>query len=164
MLTCWLAEGATLAARNFARFGLRSTLLFGAALLPVGALAFVALGPATSPVVAGVGSIVMGLGMGFLSTSAIVIIQDSVGWAERGPATASNLFSRNLGSTLGATALGAVLNINLAHLGNGAAVVAPDQLRRRLATPGTRLATQLAISRCARRWGTRCTSPFGRCS
>ena len=117
MLTCWLAEGATLAARNFARFGLRSTLLFGAALLPVGALAFVALGPATSPVVAGVGSIVMGLGMGFLSTSAIVIIQDSVGWAERGSATASNLFSRNLGSTLGATALGAVLNISLAHPG-----------------------------------------------
>ena len=128
--------GATLAARNFARFGLRSTLLFGAALLPLGALAFVALGPATSPVVAGVGSIVMGLGMGFLSTSAIVIIQDSVGWAERGSATASNLFSRNLGSTLGATALGAVLNISLAHRVNGVAAVSPDQLRRLLDHPG----------------------------
>ena len=118
------------------RFGLRSTLLFGAALLPLGALAFVALGPATSPVVAGAGSIVMGLGMGFLSTSAIVIIQDSVGWAERGSATASNLFSRNLGSTLGATALGAVLNISLAHRVNGVAAVSPDQLRRLLDHPG----------------------------
>ena len=61
------------------------------------------------------GSLVMGFGMGFLSTAAIVLIQDSVGWAERGAATASNLFARNLGSTLGATVLGAVLNASLAR-------------------------------------------------
>ncbi len=52
--------------------------------------------------------------MGFLSTAAIVIIQDSVTWAQRGAATASNIFARDLGSTLGATALGAVLNYRLA--------------------------------------------------
>ncbi len=107
--------GATVAARNFARFGLRATLLFGAALLPSGALAFVALAPGSSPVLAGAGSAVLGLGMGFLSTSAIVIVQDSVGWTERGAATASNIFSRNLGSTLGATVLGGVLNLGLAR-------------------------------------------------
>ncbi len=107
--------GSTVAARNFARFGLRTTLLFGAALLPTGALAFVALAPGSSPVLAGAGSLVIGLGMGFLSTAAIVIVQDSVGWAERGAATASNIFSRNLGSTLGATVLGGVLNLGLAH-------------------------------------------------
>ncbi len=124
--------GATLAARNFARFGLRATLLFGAALLPVGALAFLFMQPGVSPAVAGLGSTVMGFGMGFLSTSAIVIIQDSVGWGERGSATASNIFSRNLGSTLGATALGAVLNISLAHRGTGAAAVHFDQIRQLL--------------------------------
>ncbi len=128
--------GATLAAKNFARFGLRSTLLFGASLLPLGGLAFVILGPRTSPVVAGIGSVVMGLGMGFLSTSAIVIIQDSVGWTERGSATASNIFSRNLGSTLGAAVLGAVLNASLAHRVNGVAAVTPDQLRQLLDRPG----------------------------
>ena len=73
--------GATLAARNFHRFGLRATLLFGATLMPLGAFVLLILGPGTSPIVAGIGSTVMGLGMGFLSTSAIVIIQDSVGWA-----------------------------------------------------------------------------------
>jgi EmrB/QacA subfamily drug resistance transporter len=109
--------GATVAAKQFPRFGLRNTLLFGAALMPTGAIAFVALGPATSPVVAGVGSLVMGLGMGFLNTAAIVIVQGSVGWSERGAATASSVFSRNLGSTLGATVLGGVLNIGLAHRG-----------------------------------------------
>jgi len=122
--------GATLAAKNFSRFGLRATLLFGAALLPVGALAFLFMAPGVSPVVAGLGSTVMGLGMGFLSTSAIVIIQDSVGWAERGSATASNIFSRNLGSTLGATMLGAVLNVSLAH--RGGAAVHFDQIRQLL--------------------------------
>jgi len=125
--------GATLAAKNFSRFGLRATLLFGAVLLPVGALAFLFMEPGVSPAVAGMGSAVMGLGMGFLSTSAIVIIQDSVGWAERGSATASNIFSRNLGSTLGATALGAILNISLAHRsGAGAAPVHFDQIRQLL--------------------------------
>src|ERR1700733_13568212 len=61
----------------------------------------------------------MVLGMGFFSTTAIVIIQDSVAWAQRGAATASNIFSRNLGSTLGATVLGAVLNYRLPHPAGG---------------------------------------------
>jgi len=128
--------GATIAARNFSRFGLRATLLFGAALLPLGAVAFLALSPGVSPVVAGVGSIVMGLGMGFLSTTAIVIVQDSVGWAERGSATASNIFSRNLGSALGATVLGGVLNLSLAHRSGASAAVDYDQIRRLLDHPG----------------------------
>ncbi len=126
--------GSIVAARNFGRFGLRTTLLVGAALLPTGALAFVALGPGGSPVLAGAGSVVVGLGMGFLSTSAIVIVQDSVGWAERGAATASNIFSRNLGSTLGATVLGGVLNLGLARQGHGA--VGFDQVRQLLDHPG----------------------------
>ena len=125
--------GATLAARSFPRFGLRGPLLLGAALLPVGGLFFLLLAPGVSPIVAGIGSVIMGLGMGFLTSSAIVIIQDSVGWAERGAATASNIFSRNLGSTLGATVLGAVLNLGLAR--HGAAGVAPDQIRNLLEHP-----------------------------
>ncbi len=133
MLFGW-PVGATLAARNFVRFGLRPTLLFGAALLPFGGLAFVVLGADTPPLVAGFGSLVIGFGMGFLSTAAIVIIQDSVAWAQRGSATASNIFSRNLGSTLGATVLGTVLNYWLAHPGGGHAV-SSDQLRQLLDRP-----------------------------
>jgi EmrB/QacA subfamily drug resistance transporter len=128
--------GATTAARSFVRFGLRPILLVGATLLPLGAIAFVALGADTSPMVAAGGSIVMGLGMGFLSTAAIVIIQDSVAWAQRGAATASNIFARNLGSTLGATALGAVLNYRLAHPSSGP-TVGSDELRRLLDDPAS---------------------------
>lgn len=104
---------STVAARSFGRFGLRRILVFGAALLPVGALPFVLLASTSSPLIAGLGSLIMGFGMGFVSTASIVLIQGSVGWAERGAATASNLFARNLGSTLGAAVLGAVLNASL---------------------------------------------------
>ena len=135
--------GATLAARNFTRFGLRATLLFGAALMPVGALAFVVLRPGISPVVAGLGSVVMGLGMGLLSTSAIVMVQDAVGWAERGSATASNVFARNLGSTLGATVLGGVLNLSLARADGGQRFDF-DRIRTLLDHPG-RMAGDAAV-------------------
>ena len=135
--------GSMLAARNFARFGLRATLLFGAALLPLGAVAFVALGPRSSPLLAGLGSIVMGLGMGFLTTASIVIIQDAVGWEERGSATASNIFSRNLGSTLGATVLGGVLNVSLAG-GTAGAPFDFDRVRALLDHPG-RAAGEAAV-------------------
>ncbi|WP_043831696.1 MDR family MFS transporter [Muricoccus aerilatus] len=121
--------GATIAARAFGRFGLRACLLLGAVLVPAGAVTFVLLGPGSSPWFAGAGSLVMGLGMGFLSVSAIVIVQESVGWSERGASTASNVFSRNLGSALGAAVLGGVLNIGLARHGGD---VDYDDIRRLL--------------------------------
>ena len=117
---------ATLAARNFHRLGLRPTLVLGSLLLPLGAIPFLFLRTDLSPLLAGLGSMIMGFGMGLLSTAGIVIIQGSVGWAERGSATASNLFSRNLGSTLGATLLGAVLNLSLGQSGRS---VASDRIR-----------------------------------
>jgi len=43
------------------------------------------------------------------------LIQGSVGFAERGATTASNLFAQNLGSTLGAAVLGTVPNASLAR-------------------------------------------------
>jgi MFS family permease len=128
---------ATLGARNFARFGLRPILVAGAALLPLGATAFVVLSPTASPLVAGLGSLIMGFGMGFLSTAAIVMIQESVGWAQRGAATASNLFARNLGSTLGATVLGTVLNASLARGHSGSLQQIQQLLHGQVLSTGT---------------------------
>ena len=126
--------GALLAARVlFERIGLRGTLLFGSVLLPVGSAFMLLLEPGVSPLVAGIGSLIMGLGMGLISTASLVLIQGSVGWEARGAATASNIFARMLGSTFGATALGGVLNATL--LG-GSSVVGYDQIRRLLEHPG----------------------------
>ena len=117
---------ATYVARNLVRFGLRRILVTGCALLAIGGSAFILLRPGSSPLLAGAGSLVIGLGMGCLSTAGMVIVQNAVGWAERGVATASQMFARSLGSTLGATVLGAVLNLSLAAEGHK---VQPDQIR-----------------------------------
>jgi EmrB/QacA subfamily drug resistance transporter len=105
---------STYGARNFHRFGLRRVLIAGGALVALGAVPFVLLTAGSSPYLAGFGSLVMGFGLGFFNTAAIIIVQDSVEWAERGAATASFVFARNLGSTLGAAALGGLLNWHLA--------------------------------------------------
>ena len=105
--------GATLAVRIYRRYGLRAILVLGALLLPLGAFAFLTLRPGVSPLVAGLGSYIMGLGMGLFSSASIVMIQEITTWSQRGSATASNVFSRNLGITLGAAAFGAVLNHGL---------------------------------------------------
>jgi EmrB/QacA subfamily drug resistance transporter len=111
---------ATLAARNFHRVGVRPLMIAGTLFALAGASFFVFLVPESSPVMPGIGSLVMGFGMGLMSIPALVLIQNSVEWQQRGSATASNVFSRNLGSTLGATIFGAVLNYCLAHsMSNG---------------------------------------------
>jgi MFS family permease len=135
MMVGW-PSGATVAARSFHRLGLRRTLISGSLFLPIGAVFFATLTPESSPALAGIGSLVMGFGMGIVSVSSLILIQEIVKPSERGSATASNLFSRNLGSTLGAAMFGAVLNYGLAHSSRIAAVTA-DQLRQILdAAPG----------------------------
>ncbi|PYE44143.1 EmrB/QacA subfamily drug resistance transporter [Rhizobium sp. PP-F2F-G20b] len=127
LLLGWPA-GATFASRMFPRFGLRPIMLVASLLIPTGAFLLVLLTPESSPAQAGAGSLVMGVGMGLLNICALVITQESVGWSQRGSATASNVFSRNLGSTLGASILGAVLSYGLAHAG-GIGAISPEQLR-----------------------------------
>jgi MFS family permease len=124
---------ATYAARNLVRFGLRPILIAGCLLMPVGASAFLLLDAGSSPLLAGAGSLVIGFGMGCLSTASMVIVQNAVGWTERGVATASQMFARSLGSTLGATVLGGVLNMSLASAGT---TVKPDQIRELLERAG----------------------------
>ncbi len=134
MVLGWPA-GATTAGRIFPVVGLRRIMIVGSLLLPIGAAAFILLTPGSSPWLAGAGSLVMGFGMGLLSLASLVLIQESVDRSQRGSATASNIFARNLGSTLGATVLGAVLNFGLAR--GGAGVVTSERLRAVLeTTPG----------------------------
>jgi EmrB/QacA subfamily drug resistance transporter len=131
MLIGWPA-GATLASRLFHRFALRHLLLAGALLQPLGAIFFVTLEPNASALMPALGSLVMGFGMGLISVPSLVLLQEIVDWAQRGSVTASNVFSRNFGSTLGATLLGAVLNHGLKGSGSTAPITS-DQLRHLLA-------------------------------
>ncbi|MFS2165064.1 MFS transporter [Variovorax sp. Varisp62] len=120
--------GATLTSRTFHRIGLWRMVVVGAALIPVGTSAFVLLASGSSPVLPAIGSFVIGLGMGVMSLSSLILIQEGVDLAQRGIATASNVFSRNLGSALGAAFFGAVFNFGLTR-GDGSQMFTDDQLR-----------------------------------
>jgi len=93
------------------RFSMRTTLRFGATLIPIGTALLLFIRPDTHPAFTGVGPFIMGFGMGLLNITSMVMIQGSVEWSKRGSATASLIFSRTLGNTFGVTALGAVLNL-----------------------------------------------------
>ncbi|MGH7075959.1 MAG: MDR family MFS transporter [Stellaceae bacterium] len=113
-------------ARGAARLGGLSCML--------GGIVFYLLAPGQSAAVPGLGSFLFGFGMGLLTTISTVLIQANVDWTERGSATASNIFSRLLGSTLGVAILGGVLNNSLQSqlAGSGLGHVSLDSMRRLL--------------------------------
>jgi len=117
----------TVAGRVFQpRVGLRATLQWGAGMMLAGAAVFPFLSLANALALAAVGSAVMGFGMGMMSYACIMLIQQSADWSRRGAATASNVFARLLGNTLGAAVMGAILNLGLRAAG---ANVTPEQVR-----------------------------------
>jgi hypothetical protein len=117
-----------LTSRTFHRIGLWRMVVVGAALIPAGTSTFALLGAGSSPVLPAVGSFVIGLGMGVMSLASLILIQEGVELSQRGIATASNVFSRNLGSALGAAFFGAVFNFGLTR-GDGSMMFTDDELR-----------------------------------
>nr|WP_260320327.1 MDR family MFS transporter [Peribacillus simplex] len=95
------------------KIGFKATSLLGGSSLIIGSLILVLMKPEAGPLLAAFGSFFVGVGMGLTSTSFIVVIQKTVSWERRGIATASNMFMRNLGNTVGAALLGGVMNTRL---------------------------------------------------
>jgi MFS family permease len=54
--------------------------------------------------------VLIGFGMGWVASPALVVAQSSVPWESRGVATASNMFARSVGSAVGVAVFGAVVN------------------------------------------------------
>ena len=101
---------AMIAGRLLLKIGFRTTSIIGGVALILGSIIFMTLRPEDGPLWAAFGSFMIGVGMGFSTTSFIVSIQSNVPWQKRGVATASNMFMRTLGSTIGAALLGGILN------------------------------------------------------
>ena len=134
MSVTW-ALASILAARIMVRTSYRLVAILGGLSLSIGCAMLVALKPADGPVWAAMGSLVIGIGMGFCSTVFIVSIQATVPWRQRGAATSSSMFMRFVGQSVGASSCGAVLNVTMAHLDPGT-VHAVD----RLLDPAVRMA------------------------
>lgn len=106
---------SVIAGRSFIRLGVRVLVRAGGAFTVAGSLV-IGLFASDGALWAGIGAFLMGIGFGLLNTTYIVAIQTSVGWAQRGVATSTNMLMRNLGNALGAAMLGGVLNLRLGHL------------------------------------------------
>ena len=122
----------TVASFCFRTLGIRTTLRIGSPTFPIGAAVLLLLTPHSSPVLASAGALAMGIGMGLISMTSIILVQENVARPVRGIATSSIIFSRSLGNALGATVIGAILTLGMAHFGHGAG---RDDLDRLLNEP-----------------------------
>ena len=105
---------AALCSRLYLRIGFRDTALIGAVTATAAALWMLLL-PYRPPVWHVVGAtLLLGAGMGLLSPPTLIGAQSTVEREQRGTVTASVVFCRYLGQSLGAAVLGAVSNAALA--------------------------------------------------
>jgi EmrB/QacA subfamily drug resistance transporter len=103
---------AFIAGARIARLGVLRFVRGGGLALVVGT--FIIAGFTSAPAfIAGLGSFVVGIGLGLINTTTLVAIQASVSWSQRGVATASNMLMRILGNALGAALFGGLLNYQM---------------------------------------------------
>jgi len=113
MLVGW-PIASTLSGRLIPRVGFRPLIRGGLGLTAIAGLALALLGERHGlrglQLITGL----FGLGMGFCNTALVIAVQSSVGWGERGIATASTMFFRTIGGALAVSGMGGVLNAALA--------------------------------------------------
>nr|WP_326697938.1 MFS transporter [Streptomyces sp. NBC_01754] len=105
---------AALSDRVYNRIGFRRTAITGMSGALLVLLAFPMLpfpGAAWQPALL---MLLLGAALGLFQLPLIVGVQSTVGWAERGTTTASVLFCRQVGQSLGAALFGAIANATLA--------------------------------------------------
>ncbi|MGW4457110.1 MFS transporter [Streptomyces albidoflavus] len=126
---------AALSQHVYRRIGFRDTALVGIGGATLVLLAFPLLpypGSGWQPALL---MLALGAALGLFQLPLIVGVQSTVGWEERGTTTASVLFCRQIGQTLGAALFGAVANTVLtARLGNTSGDL--DAVARALDEPG----------------------------
>jgi EmrB/QacA subfamily drug resistance transporter len=100
------------------RMGIKASIVTGSFIVLAGAAWMIAL-DIGSPYAYWVGiMVVIGFGMGFVSTPTTVIVQSVVGWEMRGVANASNSLMRSLGQTVGVAVFGTIFNSYVTIPGN----------------------------------------------
>ncbi|MFH8800623.1 MFS transporter [Streptomyces sp. NPDC017936] len=123
VLSVWTLSwplSAALSQHVYRRIGFRDTALLGIGAATLVLLAFPFLpypGEAWQPAVL---MLLLGAALGLFQLPLLVGVQSTVGWSERGTTTASVLFCRQTGQTVGAAVFGAVANGVLAARLGGA--------------------------------------------
>ncbi|WP_347350632.1 MDR family MFS transporter [Intrasporangium sp.] len=102
-----------LSSRLYLRIGFRDTAIVGAGFAIASGVVFVQVRQDSTIWLAVLGSVLMGAGMGLITTPLIVGLQSMVTWSQRGVITGGAMFSRFLGQSLGAAVFGAITNLVL---------------------------------------------------
>jgi EmrB/QacA subfamily drug resistance transporter len=106
---------ASQAGHIYLKIGFRDTALIGSVFLIAGAVLTALLDENSSLLVTAGSVFVFGLGFGLTASPTLVAVQSVVGWERRGVVTGANMFSRSLGSAVGAAVFGAIANATLAN-------------------------------------------------
>jgi EmrB/QacA subfamily drug resistance transporter len=107
--------GSIAAGRMMAKTSYRATGIAGALALIAGTALLIMLDPHNGLLEMTAGALLVGIGMGVCNIVFLLVVQGSVDWSERGTATASTLFTRTIGQTVGAGLAGAILNLGLSR-------------------------------------------------
>jgi EmrB/QacA subfamily drug resistance transporter len=99
------------------RHGYRPFIVTGAAVAAVGCFVLAAIHPSSPPTLLMASMLLVGMGLGLVSTPYLLAVQNAVPWHQRGVATGSVQFFRTMGGAIAVAALGTVLT---AHLSEGA--------------------------------------------
>jgi hypothetical protein len=126
--------------------------MVGAVTLAVGAMLLAGVDAARGPVYATVAATVIGFGVGFSNNNYMLSAQVSVAHNQRGLASSTNMFTRIVGTAIGAALFGGVLNFELARRLPGAAsgvvekLLEPHSRDALLAGADARLIGEIAAS------------------
>ncbi len=100
--------------RLYLNIGFRNTSIIGAVIIFIAIIWFLLIPYPQATYMLILNQILIGAGFGLLSTPSLVGMQSMVTWERRGVVTSSNIFSRNLGQSVGAAIVGAIFNNSLA--------------------------------------------------
>src|SRR5437763_13631673 len=113
LLVAW-PIAATLSGKIILRYGYRLTAVVGALLVAIGVGVVMLLQVGSTLPYIVIALLVIGTGLGLMSTGFVISVQHAVRWNVRGVATASTQFFRTIGGTVGVALMGTILNLQMA--------------------------------------------------
>ncbi len=113
MLVAW-PLASTFSGKVILRYGYRFTAVLGASLAALGVCLVTLFNANTGLPFVVAAMVVIGLGLGFMSTAFVLAVQNAVPWNLRGVATATTQFTRTMGGSVGVAVMGSILNAQMA--------------------------------------------------
>lgn len=135
MSVSWML-GSVLGSRWIISRGSRYTSLIGMIIISISAVGMAFFSEGTPMYIMLIINALYGLGFGFSFTVFTVIAQSSVGYSLRGASNALNTFTKSIGQTIGVTAFGVLINLQIAAKTAGgtasSATVSQDDINKLL--------------------------------